>query len=100
MFKKEGVLTELINAFSHDKPHYPPKMIFVQNKMEERPDLMYKYLYEQRGYFYMCGPAFATPGIEAATKKTVMEKANLSQAEVDSWFEKLHLEGRYSIESY
>eukprot|EP00746_Dinoflagellata_sp_MGD_P157228 gnl/MRDRNA2_/MRDRNA2_86144_c0_seq1.p1 gnl/MRDRNA2_/MRDRNA2_86144_c0~~gnl/MRDRNA2_/MRDRNA2_86144_c0_seq1.p1 ORF type:complete len:1430 (+),score=380.90 gnl/MRDRNA2_/MRDRNA2_86144_c0_seq1:498-4292(+) len=100
LFKKEGVLTELVNAFSHDKPHYPPKMIFVQNKMEDNPDLMYKYLYEQKGYFYMCGPAFATPGIEAATKKTVGEKANLSKAQVDAWFEQLHLEGRYSIESY
>jgi len=100
MYKKEGVLTDLVNAFSHDKPHYPPKMIFVQNKMEERPDLMYKYLYEQKGYFYMCGPAFATPGIEAATKKTIMDKAKLNEAQVDAWFEKLHLEGRYSIESY
>merc|ERR1719272_273019 len=100
MYKKEGALTELVNAFSHDKPHFPPKMIFVQHKMEERGDIMFKYLYEQKGYFYMCGPAFATPGIEAATKKTIMDKAKLNQAQVDAWFEKLHLEGRYSIESY
>jgi sulfite reductase (NADPH) flavoprotein alpha-component len=100
MYKKEGVLTELINAFSHDPPHYPPKMVFVSHKMEDNPELMHKYLYEQKGYFYMCGPAFATPGIEAATKQSVQKMANLGQTEVDSWFEKLHLEGRYSIESY
>jgi len=34
LFQKQGVLTKIVPAFSHDKPHYPPKMIFVNNKMK------------------------------------------------------------------
>merc|ERR550537_1038678 len=100
MYKREGVLTEIVQAFSHDPPHYPPKMIFVQDKMTDNPYLIFKHLFETPGYFYMCGPAFATPGIEAACKKVIGEKGKLSESEVEAWFEKMLHEGRYSIESY
>merc|ERR1719183_1098692 len=54
MFKKEGVLTELVGAFQFDNGTKPPKMIFVGDKMAERPDLITKNLLEKGGYFYMC----------------------------------------------
>merc|ERR1712019_255710 len=68
LYKKEGVLTELVNAFSHDKPHYPPKMIFVNQRMEENTRLLGELLGKQGGYFYMCGLVVAVPGIDKALK--------------------------------
>merc|ERR1712061_871421 len=99
-YKQDGVLTHLINAFSHDKPHYPPKMIFVNQKMEENLELIGKYMGDMGGYFYMCGLAVAAPGIETALKKAMIG-ANLVKAEdADAWVEELKRTGRYSMESY
>merc|ERR1712187_908074 len=68
LYKKEGVLTELVGAFQFDTPG---KTIFVSHKMEEKPDLIIDNLVEKGGYFYMCGPAVATPGIQKALKAAV-----------------------------
>eukprot|EP00929_Paragymnodinium_shiwhaense_P006963 TRINITY_DN110918_c0_g1_i1.p1 TRINITY_DN110918_c0_g1~~TRINITY_DN110918_c0_g1_i1.p1 ORF type:complete len:1844 (-),score=584.39 TRINITY_DN110918_c0_g1_i1:160-5043(-) len=97
MYKKEGVLTELVNAFSHDKPHYPPKMIFVNQKMDEHPELMGKLLGEQGGYFYMCGLKVAVPGIDKSLM-TAMAKTGIKDTE--TWLTDMKASGRYSQESY
>merc|ERR1712070_277003 len=49
-YRQYGVLTHLVNAFSHDPPHYP----YVNQKMEENVEMIGKYVGEQKGYFYMC----------------------------------------------
>jgi sulfite reductase (NADPH) flavoprotein alpha-component len=99
-YKQEGVLTHLVNAFSHDKPHYPPKMIFVNQKMEENLEMIGKYMGEQGGYFYMCGLAVAAPGIETALKKAMVGAKHVKETEADAWIEELKKSGRYSMESY
>jgi sulfite reductase (NADPH) flavoprotein alpha-component len=99
-YKKDGVLTNLVNAFSHDKPHYPPKMIFVNQKMEENLNLISKYMGEQGGYFYMCGLAVAAPGIETALKKAMIGAKRIKASEADNWIEEMKQTGRYSMESY
>lgn len=98
--KKDGVLTHLINAFSHDKPHYPPKMVFVNQKMEENLELIGKLMGEMGGYFYMCGLAVAAPGIETALKKAMIGAGHVKAADADAWVEELKSSGRYSMESY
>jgi len=99
-YQKDGVLTKIINAFSHDKPHYPPKMIFVNQKMEENLELIGKYMGEMGGYFYMCGLAVAAPGIETALKKAMVGAKYVKESEADAWVEELKKSGRYSMESY
>merc|ERR1711957_569509 len=51
-YQEAGVLTKLINAFSHDAPHYPPKMLFVNQRMDENQELLGDLLGKQGGYFY------------------------------------------------
>lgn len=100
LFKKEGVLTELVNAFSHDKPHYPPRMIFVGERMSENIPLLPKYIGDMGGYFYMCGLAVAAPGIEAALKKAMVQGGYTKEENAEEWIEELKRSGRYSMESY
>lgn len=100
MFKKEGVLTELVGAFQYDAPAYPPKMVFVGDKMGERPELITENLMSKGGYFYMCGPAVATPSVQKALKEAVSSRGKLGDAGAEKWFEELNSGGRYSEESY
>merc|ERR1712027_228718 len=100
LYKKAGVLTRLVNAFSHDKPHYPPKMIFVNQRMEENLEMIGKYMGTMGGYFYMCGLAVAAPGIEAALKKAMIGAKHVTAEKADEWVENLKRTGRYSMESY
>ncbi|CAK0832638.1 unnamed protein product, partial [Prorocentrum cordatum] len=100
LYKKSGVLTEIVCAFSHDKPHYPPKMVFVNQKMEENLGMIGKYMGQLGGYFYMCGLAVAAPGIETALKKAMIGAGVVKEAQADTWIEDLKKSGRYSMESY
>merc|ERR1711920_193510 len=99
-YQADGVLTHLVNAFSHDKPHYPPKMIFMNQKMEENLGMIGKYMGEMGGYFYKCGLAVAAPGIETALKKAMVGAKFVKPEEADQWVEELKRSGRYSMESY
>jgi len=103
MYKREGVLTELVGAFQFDKPHYPGKQIFVSDKMAEKPHLISENLLSKGGYFFMCGPAVATPSVQKALKAAVMGKgadAPKTEAAADKWFKDFMHVGRYSEESY
>merc|ERR1719330_304756 len=94
LYRKTGVLTELVNAFSHDKPHYPPKMIFVNQRMEDNTGLLGDLLGKQGGYFYMCGLAVAAPGIESALKKAMIGAGVVTEEGADEWVEYLKRTGR------
>jgi len=104
MYKREGVLTSLVGAFQFDKPHYPPKQVFVSDKMAEQPELISENLLDKGGYFFMCGPAVATPSVQKALKAAVLKKggagAPKTEAEADKWFQDFMTAGRYSEESY
>lgn len=67
-FKKEGVLTELTGAFQFDDPK---KQVFVGDKMSEKPAVITENLLNKGGFFYMCGPAVATPSVQKALKGAV-----------------------------
>merc|ERR1712226_1030384 len=96
MYKKEGVLSELVGAFQFDKPHYPPKMIFVGDKMGEQPALITENLMSKKGFFYMCGPSAATPSVQKALKAAVASHGKLGEDKAEKWFEELLSGGRYS----
>jgi sulfite reductase alpha subunit-like flavoprotein len=100
LYKREGVLTELVGAFQFDPPHYPPKMVFVSDKMAEKPDLITENLLSKGGFFYMCGPAVATPSVQKALKAAVAVNGQQGEAKAEAWFEAFLKDGRYSEESY
>jgi len=100
LFEKAGVLTRMVPAFSHDAPHYPPKMIFVNQRMEENPELLGDLIGKKGGYFYMCGLAVAVPGIDKALKQAMVLGGTVKEEDADAWLEEMKKNGRYSQESY
>jgi homodimeric pyruvate:ferredoxin (flavodoxin) oxidoreductase len=96
MYKKEGVLTELVGAFQFDGP----KPVFVGDKMDERQELITDNLLEKGGFFYMCGPAVATPSVQKALKAAVSKRGKLGDSGSEKWFQDFLHNGRYSEESY
>jgi len=97
MYKKEGVLTELVGAYQFDTAG---KQVFVGDKMGERPELITNNLQGKGGYFYMCGPAVATPSVQKALKAAVASHGKMGEAKATGWFEQFQEDGRYSEESY
>jgi len=97
MYKKEGVLTELIGAFQFDTPGKP---VFVGDKMDANQSVITDNLMEKGGFFYMCGPAVATPSVQKALKAAVAKEGKKGEAGAATWFDEFMSEGRYSEESY
>jgi len=100
MFKKEGVLTELEGAFQFENGTNPPKQVFVSDKMIASPALITENLMGKGGFFYMCGPAVATPSVQKALKQCVADHGKLGAEKAEAWFDELMSTGRYSEESY
>merc|ERR1711865_28154 len=99
-YEEAGVLTKLINAFSHDPPHYPPKMVFVNEKMDENVPLIGDLLGKQGGYFYFCGLAVAVKGIDKALCAAAVGAGMTTDENTAEWMAELKRTGRYSQESY
>jgi len=99
-YQEAGVLTQLVNAFSHDPPHYPPKMLFVNQRMDENHALLGEYMGKQGGYFYFCGLAVAVPGIDKALMAAAVGASMTTEAKKEDWLADLKRTGRYSQESY
>jgi len=93
-------LTELQGAFQFDNGMDPPKQVFVSDKMIENPALITDNLMQKGGYFYMCGPAVATPSVQKALKQCVATHGGLGDEKAEAWFDELMSNGRYSEESY
>jgi len=96
-FEAAGVLTSLTGAFQLDDPK---KQVFVGDKMAEKPEIITDNLLNKGGFFYMCGPAVATPSVQAALRKAVSDLGKKGDAGAVEWFEGFQRDGRYSEESY
>lgn len=89
---QEGVLAELVTAFSHDQPN----MIFVQHRMAERGEQLWRQLGQQRGVLMVCGDgATLAVGVEQALRDVARNYGGLDEAGAAAWLESLRKEGRY-----
>lgn len=93
----KGVLTFQSNAFSRDQEH----KIYVQNRIEENPEIVYDYLWKKKGYFYLCGPAGnVPPAVRAAVVGAFVKVGGHSQEEAEKMVTNMQIEGRYNIEAW
>lgn len=89
------VLTHNICAFSRDQDY----KIYVQDRVAENPELVYKLLVEQKGYFYLCGPAGAAPtAVRAAVQKAFCDQGGMSMEEADKLLIDMQINGHYNLE--
>jgi sulfite reductase alpha subunit-like flavoprotein len=96
MFQNEGVLTELRTAFSRDQEH----KIYVQNRMQEEKKMIYEYLVEQEGYFYLCGPSGPIVAVREAVEDAIVECGGKTKAEAIDYVQNMQITGRYNIETW
>ena len=94
-YHADGILTDLKKAFSRDQEH----KIYAQHRIAEDEALLYKYMVEEGGSFYLCGPA---GGMPAQMKQAVIDAfANAgghSQEEATKMVTDMQIGGRYNVE--
>jgi sulfite reductase alpha subunit-like flavoprotein len=54
--------------------------------MEQNPEMVYDYLYKNKGFFYLCGIAGSSiDACKEALYKACMEVGGLSREEAENW---------------
>jgi sulfite reductase alpha subunit-like flavoprotein len=99
MFKKEGVLTTHIGAFSHQNPS---RFETVDLLISEDPSMIWKILKQPTAHYYYCGPAaFNIPAkIEAALVAGCIKAGNITPEHAAKIFEKMKGEHRWLVEAF
>ena len=93
----KGVLTNLSCAFSRDQAH----KIYVQNRIEEHPELIYDLLFKKKGYFYLCGPAGnVPPSVRKAVCDAAVRIGGHTPEEADKIVTQMQIKGRYNVEAW
>merc|ERR1719198_243061 len=94
---KRGVLSHLMPAFSRDGP----KKVYIQNKIEEQADGVYKALVEKTGYLYLCGQAGdREKDVLNAVQKAFELGGKMSAEKAKQELDQLIEDGRYCPELY
>jgi len=96
-YEAEGLL-KCCNAWSRDTP----KKIYVQHKIMEEADDIWKNLGEKgsKGYFFLCGSKQPEKDVYAALLEIFRTKGNMSDARAHALMDSLQEAGRYVTEVY
>lgn len=82
-------------AFSRDQAH----KIYVQDRMNENPEMVHDILYKQKGFFYLCGTAGAAP--DACKKSAIdafMKVGGLSREEAEQFIIDMQITGKWNLD--
>ena len=93
----DGVLTKMDTAFSRDQS----EKIYVQDRMLESGEELWKWIHEEGGYFYVCGDASRmAKDVDAALHKIAQTVGGLSEEASIDYFKQLKKEKRYARDVY
>ena len=96
-YAAEGIITELHPAFSRDTG----AKVYVQNKIKDNQERVYKDLIEKNGFFYLCGQAGqAELDIKESIYNSIGTGAGITREQAYEKFQELAEEGRYCPELY
>ena len=94
---KEGVIRYLLPAFSRDQE----RKVYIQNKVDEHPEVVCDILVEKKGYFFYCGPAGNVPSaIEKSVLKAFETVYHKTEEEALNMLNAIKGEGRYVVEAW
>ncbi len=95
--KDEGVLTRLDLAFSRDQAD----KIYVQDRMLEHGEELWRWLSDEGAYFYVCGDASRmAKDVDAALHEVAMVHGGLSEVDAQAFIKALKKEKRYARDVY
>ncbi|KAK6196081.1 hypothetical protein SNE40_001376 [Patella caerulea] len=88
---------EIFTAFSRDQED----KIYVQHRITENGDLIWKLLDERKGYFYIAGNAKQMPdNVTSAVKEIIQKNGGRTEEEADLYIKKLEHEKRFQVEAW
>ena len=93
-----GVITLLGAAFSRDQP----QKIYIQDRMRQTmPEIVKAYI-KEGGSFYLCGPTWPVPDVQAVLEEAIAIEAKERGVKVEprKEIERLKEDGRYVLEVY
>mmetsp|Transcript_37349 Transcript_37349/g.76622 ORF Transcript_37349/g.76622 Transcript_37349/m.76622 type:complete len:1929 (+) Transcript_37349:134-5920(+) len=95
-YEKMGVLT-MRTAFSRDQA----RKIYVQNRIAEDYDNVYRQMMEENGAFFVCGSSRNVPeDIYNAMKEVMMKGGKMDEAHAEAALSSLKMDGRYTVEAW
>jgi len=88
---KSGVLKSLSLAFSREQE----SKIYVQHRIQDDAEKLWKLLEEKKANFYVCGATAMGRSVKDALMLVVKEKGGKSEADAKKYVEALTTKGRY-----
>ncbi|GAX76992.1 hypothetical protein CEUSTIGMA_g4439.t1 [Chlamydomonas eustigma] len=90
-WSQSGSIT-LLTAFSRQQA----EKVYVQQRLRENADLVWRLLHEEHGHFYVCGDASSMAGaVEAELLKIFQSKLGEDASAADEYLKKISQEERY-----
>jgi sulfite reductase (NADPH) flavoprotein alpha-component len=95
--KSDGFLTQLDLAWSRDAA----EKSYVQHKMHENADKIWKWLDAEGAHFFVCGDARRmAKDVDAALRKIIQEHGGKTEDQTNEYVEKLKADKRYKRDVY
>lgn len=94
-YHHSGLLTHLRCAFSRDGP----KKVYIQHLIQEDLNYVYKYLGQDEGTFYLCGPTWPAGDVQDAIESSFTQRG-FSETEAKDAIKDLKESERYILEVY
>lgn len=89
--KDAGALQNVFLAFSRVQGQ---KKCYVQDRLHERADEMYKLLMKDNGHLYVCGDVIMADGVNKAVRAILRDKGNVTEEKAEALMDKLREENR------
>jgi len=95
-YNNEGLLTHLRLAFSRDQP----EKLYIQHKIKEDSQILWDFLSQKKGHFYLCGPTWPEADVRDAILSSFRDVGGLDHKASEDLLERLKEEERYILELY
>lgn len=91
-YVKDKTLTGYHTAFSRENPN---QKVYVQDRLLESSEQIYKYIDKESAYIYVCGATKMGSDVLATIHKIVQEQGKLTKPETDKYIKQLQESHRY-----
>ncbi|PVV02543.1 hypothetical protein BB560_003000 [Smittium megazygosporum] len=93
-YNVSGILPVLRLAFSRDQKH----KVYIQHKLGEDSALLYDWLVNKTGSFYLCGPTWPVQDVKNAIVSSLTEHGSIKPEKANKFIEDLKEKERYILE--